>query len=116
MKKNKNQLNKTESQIKKFKGPCFLCGKVGHRDSRCYQRKGKNAKQEGKSDVQTNLAEGNEVIFVVVFEENLVANKTNWVFDIGTSMNFGSYKVLFYDFLRSSLMESVYIWVTPLLM
>ncbi|KAK4722292.1 hypothetical protein R3W88_012525 [Solanum pinnatisectum] len=26
--KKKNQVNKPESQIQKFKGPCFVCGKV----------------------------------------------------------------------------------------
>ena len=29
--KKKNQFNKPESQIQKFKGSCFVCGKVGHR-------------------------------------------------------------------------------------
>ncbi|KAH0658272.1 hypothetical protein KY289_027020 [Solanum tuberosum] len=37
--KKKNQFNKPESQIQKFKGPCFVCGKVGHRAAKCYQRK-----------------------------------------------------------------------------
>ena len=33
--KKKNQFNKPRSQIQKFKGSCFVCGKVGHRASRC---------------------------------------------------------------------------------
>ncbi|KAH0705838.1 hypothetical protein KY285_010370 [Solanum tuberosum] len=28
--KKKNHFNKSKSQIKKFKGPCFVCGKLGH--------------------------------------------------------------------------------------
>lgn len=29
--KKKNHFNKPESQIKKSKGPCFVCGKLGHK-------------------------------------------------------------------------------------
>ena len=73
--KKKNQFNKPNSQIQKFKGSCFVCGKSGHRAARCYQRKEQDSKKEGQSDVQANLAEGNEVVVVVVVEANLLANK-----------------------------------------
>ena len=52
--KKKYQFNKPESQIQKFKGSCFVCGKVGHRTAKCYQRKGQDSKKEGQSDVQAN--------------------------------------------------------------
>ncbi|KAH0714887.1 hypothetical protein KY284_007792 [Solanum tuberosum] len=48
---------------------------VKGRATKCYQRKGQDSKQEGQSDVQAHIAEGNEVIAVVVVEANLVANK-----------------------------------------
>ncbi|KAH0714570.1 hypothetical protein KY284_007475 [Solanum tuberosum] len=79
--KKKNQFNKPESQIQKSKGPCFVCGKVGRRAAKCYQRKGQDSKQEEQSDVQAHLVKGNEVIVVVVIEANLVANKIDWVLD-----------------------------------
>ena len=53
--KKKNQFNKPESQIQKFKGSCFVCGKVGHRAARCYQRKGQDSKKEGQSDAKPIL-------------------------------------------------------------
>ena len=106
--KKKNQFNKPESQIQKFKGSCFVCGKVGHRTAKCYQRKGQDSKKEGQSDVQANLAEGNEVIVAVVVEANLVANKIDWVVDIGASMYFCANKELFHDFEESTDEECLY--------
>ncbi|KAH0672489.1 hypothetical protein KY290_024721 [Solanum tuberosum] len=106
--KKKNQFNKLESQIQKFKGSCFVCGKVGHRTTKCYQRKGKDSKHEGPSDVQAYLAEGNEVIIVVVVEANLVANKTDCVLDTGASRHFCANKNLFHDFEESTDGECVY--------
>ncbi|KAH0748618.1 hypothetical protein KY290_027850 [Solanum tuberosum] len=73
--KKKNQFNKLESHIQKFKGLCFVCRKVGHRATKCYQRKGQDSKNEEQSDVQAHLANGNEVITVVVVEANRVANE-----------------------------------------
>ncbi|KAH0729580.1 hypothetical protein KY290_000714 [Solanum tuberosum] len=106
--KKKNQFNKPESHIQKIKGPCFVCGKVGHRDAKCYQRKGQYSKQEGQSDVQVHLAEGNKVIDVVVIEANLVANKTDWVLDTSASRHFCVNKNLFHDFEESTDEECVY--------
>ena len=54
--KKKNQFNQPESQIKKFKGSCFVCWKFGHRAAICYQRNGQDSKKERQSDVQANLA------------------------------------------------------------
>ncbi|KAH0693313.1 hypothetical protein KY285_020410 [Solanum tuberosum] len=54
--KKKNQFNKPENQIQKSKGPCFVCGKLGHRAAKCYQRKGQDLKQEEQNDVQVHLA------------------------------------------------------------
>ena len=53
--KKKNQFNKPRSQIQKFKGSCFVCGKLGHRAARCYQRKGQDSKKEGQSDAKPIL-------------------------------------------------------------
>ena len=103
--KKKNQFNQPESQIKKFKGSCFVCGKVGHRAARYYQRKGQDSKKEKQSDVQANLAEGNEVIVVVVVEANLLANKIVWVLDTGASRHFCANKELLYDFEESTDIE-----------
>ncbi|KAH0709267.1 hypothetical protein KY284_010694 [Solanum tuberosum] len=100
--KKKKQFNKPESQIQKSKGPCFVCGKVGHRAAKCYQRKGQDSNQEGQSDVQAHLAKSNEVIVAVVVEANMVANKTDWVLDTGTSRHFCANKNLFHDFEESN--------------
>ncbi|KAH0658285.1 hypothetical protein KY285_026831 [Solanum tuberosum] len=113
--KKKNQFNKPESHIQNFKGPCFVCEKVGHRAAKCYQTKGQDSKKEGQSDVQAHLANGNEVIVAVVVEANRVANKIDWVLDTGASRYFCANTNLLMT-LRSSLMASVYIWVTPLLL
>ena len=107
--KKKYQFNKPESQIQKFKGSCFVCGKVGHRAARCYQRKGQDSKKEGQSDVQANLAEGNEVIVVVVVEANLLANKIGWLLDTGASRHFCANKELLHDFEESTDRECIYI-------
>ena len=79
--KKKNQFNKSESQIQKFKGSCFVCWKFGHKAAICYQRNGQDSKKERQSDVQANLAEGNEVVVVVVVKANLLANKIGWLLD-----------------------------------
>ena len=100
--KKKNQFNKMESQIQKFKGSCFVCGKVGQRAARCYQRKGQGSKKEGQSDVQANLDEGNEVIVFVVVEANLLANKIGQLVDTGTSRHFCATKELLHDFEEST--------------
>ncbi|KAH0652868.1 hypothetical protein KY289_030546 [Solanum tuberosum] len=92
--KKKNQFNKPESAIHKFKGPCFVCGK--------------DSKQEGQSDAQAHLTEGNEVIANVVVEGNLLANKTHSVLDTSSSMHFCTNKNSFHDFEESTDGESVY--------
>ena len=46
--KKKNRFHKPKSQIKKFKGPRFVWGELGHKAARCYQRKRNDSKQEGK--------------------------------------------------------------------
>ncbi|KAH0655816.1 hypothetical protein KY285_030698 [Solanum tuberosum] len=99
---------KDRSKGKQKKGSCFVCGKVGHRVAKCYQRKGQGSKHEGQSDVQAHFTEGNEVIDVVVVEANLVANKIDWVLDTGASMHFCVNKELFHDFEESSDGECVY--------
>ena len=95
-----------ESQIQKFKG-YFICGKVCQRAAWCYQRKGKDSKKERQSDVQDNLAEGNEVVVVVVVEANLLANKIGWLLDTGASRHFCANKELLYDFEESTDIECV---------
>ena len=95
-------------KFKNFEGSCFVCGKVGHRAARCYQRKGQDSKKEGQSDVQANLAEGNEVIVVVVVEANLLANKIGWLLDTGASRHFCANKELLHDFEESTNRECVY--------
>ena len=82
--------------------------KVGHRAARCCQSKEQNSKKERQSDVQSNLVEGNEVIVVVVVEENLVANKIDWVLDTSASRHFCANKELFNDFEESTDGERVY--------
>lgn len=67
-----------------------------------------NGKQEGQSDVQAHLAEGNEMIVVVVVEANLVANKTDWVLETCASTHFCANKNLFHDFEESTESECVY--------
>ena len=106
--KKKNQFNKPQSQIQKFKGSCFVCGKVGHSDAWCYQWKGKDSKKERQSDVQDNLAEGNEVVVVVVVEANLLANKIGWLPDTGASRHFWATKEILHDFEESTDRECVY--------
>ena len=65
-------------------------------------KKRQHSKKEGQSDVQENHAEGNEVIVVVVVEENLVANKIDWVLYAGTSRHFCANKELLNDFEEST--------------
>ncbi|XP_047249923.1 uncharacterized protein LOC124885716 [Capsicum annuum] len=98
-----------ESQIKKSKRPCFVCGKLGHRVFQCYLRKGQKPKQGGQDDVQARLTEGDEVVSAVIVEANLVANKTDWVLDTGASRHFCANKELFHDFDESTDGECVYI-------
>ncbi|KAH0712474.1 hypothetical protein KY289_008433 [Solanum tuberosum] len=101
-------LEKGTYEEEKSKVPCFVRGKLGHRAAKCYQRKGQDLEQKGQSDVQAHLAEGNEVISVVVIEANLVANKIDWVLDTGASRHFCANKSLVYDFEESTDGECVY--------
>ncbi|PHT43587.1 hypothetical protein CQW23_17612 [Capsicum baccatum] len=106
--KKKNNFNKPKSQIKKSKGPCFVCEKLGHKAVQCYLRKGQNSKQGGQGDSQAHITEGDEVIAAVIVEANLVANKTDWVLDTGASRKFCANKELFHDFEESTDGECVY--------
>ncbi|KAG5576040.1 hypothetical protein H5410_056174 [Solanum commersonii] len=81
---------------------------VKGRATKCYQRKGQDSKQEGQSDVQAHLVEGNEVIVAVIVEANLVANKIDWMLDIGASRHFRANKELFHDFDKSTDGDCVY--------
>nr|XP_009796253.1 PREDICTED: uncharacterized protein LOC104242843 [Nicotiana sylvestris] len=75
--KKQDYFNKPEGHIQKSKGPCYVCGKIGHRAFQCNQRQGQSSKNGGKAPVQANLTEGGDVIAVVVVEANMVANKTD---------------------------------------
>nr|XP_010317483.1 uncharacterized protein LOC104646105 [Solanum lycopersicum] len=75
--KKKIQFNKPKSQIQKFKGSCVVCGKVGHRAARYYQRKGQDSKKERQSDVQANLAED------WVTDNDEVSSTIGYVFTLG---------------------------------
>ncbi|XP_070054127.1 uncharacterized protein [Nicotiana tomentosiformis] len=75
--KKQNYFNKLEGHIQKSKGPCYVCGKIGHKAFQCNQRQGQSSKNGEKAPVQANLTEGGDVIAALVFEANIVANKTD---------------------------------------
>ena len=78
------------------------------------KEKGKTQRRKDKV-MSKPIAEGNKVIAAIVIEANLVANKTDWVLDTGASRHFCAIKSYSMT-LRSLLIESVYIWVTSLLL
>lgn len=98
-----NYLSKRDSNIEKNKSKlqCYVCGKYGHKAYQCFQRRGQqhsSGKSEGKVSYQENLAESDEVIAAVVFEANMVENKSDWVLDTGASRHFCANQDLFNDF------------------
>ncbi|XP_070046392.1 uncharacterized protein [Nicotiana tomentosiformis] len=106
--KKQNYFNKLEGHIQKSKGPCYLCGKIGHKGFQCNQRQGQSSKKRGKAPFQANLTEGDDVIAVVVVEANMVANKTDCILDTGTSWHLCASKELFHDFEEAGDGECVY--------
>nr|XP_033516998.1 uncharacterized protein LOC117281244 [Nicotiana tomentosiformis] len=96
--KKQNYFNKPEDHIQKSKGPCYVCGKIGHKTFQCNQRQGQSSKQGGKAPVQANLTEGDDIIAVVVVQANMVANKTDWILDAGALRHIYANKELFHDF------------------
>ncbi|XP_075074780.1 uncharacterized protein LOC142162334 [Nicotiana tabacum] len=107
--KKQNYFNKPEGHIQKSKGPFYVCGKIGHKAFQCNQRQGQSSKNGGKAPVQANITKGGDVIVVVVVEANMVANKTDWIVDIGASRHLCANKELFHDFEESTNGECVYI-------
>ncbi|XP_075095193.1 uncharacterized protein LOC142173494 [Nicotiana tabacum] len=106
--KKQNCFNKSKGQIQKSKGPCYVCGKIGHKAFQCNQRQGQSSKKGGKAQVEANLTESGDAIVVVVVEVNMVANKTDWMLDIGVSRHICANKDLFNDFEESTDRECVY--------
>nr|XP_016471390.1 PREDICTED: uncharacterized protein LOC107793528 [Nicotiana tabacum] len=106
--KKQNYFNKPEGQIQKSKGPCYVCGKIVHKDFQCNQRQGQSSKKGGKIPPQANLTESGDVITVVIVEANMVANKTDWILDTGASRHLCANKELFHDFEESTDGECVY--------
>ncbi|XP_070054862.1 uncharacterized protein [Nicotiana tomentosiformis] len=72
------------------------------------KKQGQSSKKGGKAPVQTNLTESGDVIVVVAVEVNMVANKTDWMLDIGVSRHICANKGLFNDFEESTDGECVY--------
>nr|XP_016490652.1 PREDICTED: uncharacterized protein LOC107810387 [Nicotiana tabacum] len=106
--KKQNYFNKPKGHIQKSKGPCYVCGKIGHKAFQCNQRQGQSSKNGSKAPAQANLTEGGDVIVVVVVEANMVANKTNWIVDTCVSSHLCANKELFHDFEESADGECVY--------
>lgn len=90
---------------KKKKGPCFVCGKIGHVASDCKFRKGQD---HHHPKPQANLTES-EVIAAVVSEVNLVNNMIEWVVDTGATRHICSNKEMFLDYEEVIDGESVYL-------
>lgn len=111
-KKWKGPNGKTESIFKKQnnigikkKGPCFVCGKIGHVASDCKFRKGQD---HHSPKPQANLTES-EVIAAVVSEVSLVNNKIEWLVDTGATWHICSNKEMFLDYEEVIDGESVYL-------
>nr|XP_018632260.1 uncharacterized protein At4g37920-like [Nicotiana tomentosiformis] len=66
------------SNLKRNKGSCFICGKSGHHASQCRYRAG-NVKEKTNTP-KANLAEGGDIIAV-----NIVAHAKEWVVDSGAT-------------------------------
>ncbi|XP_019173288.1 PREDICTED: uncharacterized protein LOC109168888 [Ipomoea nil] len=82
-------------------GPCYVCGKHGHRAAQCYYKKGGNDPKgnQGGPKNQANVVEESEVVAAVItLEANIVEDSKEWVVDTGASRHFCSNKGLFKNF------------------
>nr|XP_016495334.1 PREDICTED: uncharacterized protein LOC107814434 [Nicotiana tabacum] len=69
--------------LKRKKGSCFVCEKLGHHASQSRYRAGND---KGKTNTpKANLAEGSDIIAGVIFQVNIVAHAKEWVVDFGAT-------------------------------
>nr|XP_016447903.1 PREDICTED: uncharacterized protein LOC107772959 [Nicotiana tabacum] len=73
----------TNNRTFKKKGNCFVCGKSGHHATQCRKR----ARNDNPAKAKVNIieAKADDIIIVVVFQVNLVANVKDWVLDSGAT-------------------------------
>uniref|UniRef100_A0A2N9HZD6 Integrase catalytic domain-containing protein n=1 Tax=Fagus sylvatica TaxID=28930 RepID=A0A2N9HZD6_FAGSY len=102
--KRENKFKKHDKVQKKKKGPCFVCGKIGHNAAQCRLRKG----HPYHPKPHANLIES-EVIAAVVSEVNLVNNISEWVLDTGATRHICTNRNLFLEYEEVNDGENVFL-------
>ncbi|KAG2403168.1 uncharacterized protein HKW66_Vig0184540 [Vigna angularis] len=74
----KSRPNESKPTFKK-KGNCFVCGKSGHHAPQCRRR------ARNDNPPRANIAEGDDIIVVVVSKVNLMTNVSKWVVVFGAT-------------------------------
>ncbi|OIS98400.1 hypothetical protein A4A49_53214 [Nicotiana attenuata] len=72
---------------KKNRGPCFVCGKIGHLARVCKFRKGKKGKKE-----EANVMEQEEEMAVVLTEILMMDSNEEWWLDFGATCHVTPFK------------------------
>jgi hypothetical protein len=104
--KRENKFKKHDKVQKRKKGPCFVCGKIGHNAAQCRLRKG----HPYHPKPHANLIES-EVIAAVVSEVNLVNNISEWVLDTGATRHICTNRNLFLEYEEVNDGENVFLGV-----